>query len=67
MSIPVCINHGEKKQNNVKQSSFIAGRKVNIRSHEDEGIKVKEESMIGIGKENVDPDIYLLIPLPMHP
>eukprot|EP00957_Ditylum_brightwellii_P133184 10154446-Ditylum_brightwellii.AAC.1 len=28
-----------------------------IRSPEDEGIKVKEESTIGIGKENVDPNI----------
>eukprot|EP00957_Ditylum_brightwellii_P135168 10305738-Ditylum_brightwellii.AAC.1 len=31
--------------------------KNNIGSPEDEGIKVKEESMIGIGKENVDPNI----------
>eukprot|EP00957_Ditylum_brightwellii_P092928 7075971-Ditylum_brightwellii.AAC.1 len=31
----------------------------NIESPEDEGIKVKEESTIGIGKDNVDPNILL--------
>eukprot|EP00957_Ditylum_brightwellii_P138821 10581757-Ditylum_brightwellii.AAC.1 len=33
--------------------------KNSIGSPEDEGIKVKEESTIGIGKENIDPNILL--------
>eukprot|EP00957_Ditylum_brightwellii_P195248 14874551-Ditylum_brightwellii.AAC.1 len=33
--------------------------KNSTRSPEDEGIKVKEESTIGIGTENVDPNILL--------
>eukprot|EP00957_Ditylum_brightwellii_P146267 11137163-Ditylum_brightwellii.AAC.1 len=53
------INLGVKIQNNMKQSWFIAGWKVNIGTREDEGIKIKEEYIIGICKENVDPNIAL--------
>eukprot|EP00957_Ditylum_brightwellii_P204981 15341653-Ditylum_brightwellii.AAC.1 len=41
--------------------------KNSIGNPEDEGIKIKEESTIQIGKETSILTLYLLIPLLMHP
>ena len=74
MSIPVCIDLREKIRNNAKliysqtegEVISIEGLhlctccfKNSIRIPEDESTKIKEESMIGIGKENIDPNIVL--------